>query len=130
LELLLNGETSEQEPDADFLREWFRKDHDLGDFLILRAAFGELRATAPQAGTCLLQAEGAVADGAAPAAAFNGEVELPRSEAARVVVQFLSGEPAFRVAFERNSEAVSFSWFGWIVGVLIAAAGWWAWYVS
>ncbi len=123
MELLLNGEPTEQEPDAEFLREWFRKEHDRGDFLILRdVVFGELRATAPERGLCLVQAEGAATD------ALHAEAELPRLEAAQVFAQFLARDTSFRVAFEHDAHARAFSWLGWLFGVLAAAVAWWVWY--
>ena len=123
MELLLNGESSERKPSADFLLRWFGEEHDPADFLILRdPALGELRAAAPQDGICLIRAEGA-----GPIAVFDGEAELPLAEAARVFVQFLSGDCAFLGAFESGSEAPSFTWVGWIVGALTTGAVWWSW---
>ena len=123
MELLLNGEASARVPDANFFLEWFGEEHDPGDFLVLRdAALGELRATAPQAGICLLQT-----DGAAPTDGVASEVELSQAEAARLFAQFLARDLGFRAPFERAAETASFSWIGWLLGVFVAAALWWGW---
>ncbi len=125
MELLLNGKTSAQTPNADFLLHWFGGERDPAEFLVLRdRVLGELRATAPQGGVCLLQAEAPDEAAVAPHPRC-AELELSAGEAARLFVQFLSGDPGFRAVFD--SAPGRFSWLGWLAGALAVSAGWWAW---
>lgn len=122
MELLLSGEPSTEAPSVDLLLRWFGGDHDPSEFLVLRdVALGEIRATAPQAGLCLLQTEGV------GSTAPGGELELSPNEAARLFVQFLDRDPEYRAAFAAQADRGSFSWIGWLVGVSVAAAAWWGW---
>ncbi len=126
MELLLNGEVSPERPSPDFLLRWFGGEHDPAAFLVLRdRTLGELRATAPRDGVCLLQTEASAVAGGSPSR--PAELELGASEAAELFVQFLSGDPGYRAVFDAAPERGAFSWPGWLLGLLAVGAGWWVW---
>ena len=94
MELLIDGDPSPEPPSEAALERWFAEPRGPAEFLVLRdPARGEVRATAPQAGTCLVQAELQLPD-----RKVRGEAEVEAAVAREWCTQFLRGELAWHAS--------------------------------
>ena len=109
MELLVDGDRQPQAASDRAIASWFSQTHDRSAFIVVRdEALGELRATAPDSGECLVQADLRTSDGP-----FSGEAVLDVHTAQSLFGHFLKRQIEWRLKLRRTEDPP------WVPGLLV-----------